>query len=97
MKTVVMFEAVGLGYALRFVYHFDDSDYGFSSDEELQFVRQVGIETGLLFDRVYSGKALRKALEIIQLESLTDCLFLHTGGIHSISDSTMTSFLTETK
>ena len=95
MKKVTMFEAVGLGYAHRYVYHYTNSGYDFSTDEELQFIRKIGIKTGLLFDRVYSGKALRKSLEIIRSESLTDCLFLHTGGIHSISDSTMTSFLTE--
>jgi len=80
MKNVTMHEAVGEGYAI-------------STNEELEFVQRIATETGLIFDRVYSGKALRKSIELIRENQFENCMFLHTGGIHSISDSTMTTFL----
>lgn len=82
MVNVTMHEAVGGGYAV-------------STDEELAFICRIGRETGLIFDRVYSGKALKVALDIMKISDSKNFLFLHTGGIHSISDSTMTQFLSK--
>lgn len=59
--------------------------YAFSSDEELDFILQFAIETGISLDPVYSGKALyhflRKVVED-DPESYRgkSVLFWHTGG-----------------
>src|SRR5690606_34380713 len=53
--------------------------YGVMDEEQLQFLRLVARETGLLFDPVYNGKAL---FGLSKLEDKPDrVLFLHTGGL----------------
>jgi len=59
--------------------------YGFSSEEELDFILQFSIETGIALDPVYSGKALYYFLKKVvegDPESYRNknILFWHTGG-----------------
>jgi len=53
--------------------------YGVASDEQLDFIAEVAAQTGLLFDPVYTGKAL---FGLSKLEPKPRrVLFLHTGGL----------------
>ncbi|HVJ17016.1 MAG TPA: pyridoxal-phosphate dependent enzyme [Polyangiaceae bacterium] len=53
--------------------------YGVASDEQLDFITEVAAKTGLLFDPVYTGKAL---FGLSRLEPKpARVLFLHTGGL----------------
>jgi D-cysteine desulfhydrase len=53
--------------------------YGLASAEQLAFIVEVARKTGLLFDPVYTGKAL---FGLSRLEPKPACaLFLHTGGL----------------
>lgn len=59
--------------------------YAFSSDEELDFISRFAIETGIVLDPVYTGKALYYFLkEVLEgdPEAYRDknILFWHTGG-----------------
>ena len=53
--------------------------YGIASDEQLDFILEVARKTGLLFDPVYTGKAL---FGLSRLDPKPSCaLFIHTGGL----------------
>ena len=53
--------------------------YGLASAEQLAFIVEVARKTGLLFDPVYTGKAL---FGLSRLEPKpANALFLHTGGL----------------
>jgi D-cysteine desulfhydrase len=53
--------------------------YGLATEEQLAFVIEVARATGLLFDPVYTGKAL---FGLSRLEPKPGrVLFLHTGGV----------------
>ena len=71
-ETVTVYNGKGRGYAL-------------SSDDELAFILQFAIETGVSLDPVYSGKALYYFLEKIVKDNPDayrnkNILFWHTGG-----------------
>ena len=59
--------------------------YNLSTPEELAFIQDVAVKTGIFFDRVYSGKAFKKTIEFVQEHKIENPLFIHTGGVHSIS------------
>ena len=59
--------------------------YKLSTPEELAFIQDVAVKTGIFFDRVYSGKAFKKTIEFVQEHKIESPLFIHTGGVHSIS------------
>ena len=59
-------------------------DFNFSTQEELSFIQDVAVKTGIFFDRVYSGKAFKKTIEYVQENQIENPLFIHTGGVHSI-------------
>ncbi len=70
-----------LGSPLRLNIHdaYKGPRYGVMSEEQLEFLRLVARETGLVFDPVYNGKAL---FGLSQLEDKPNSvLFLHTGGL----------------
>lgn len=70
-----------LGSPARLNIHdaFKGPAYGVMDEEQLEFLRQVARETGLLFDPVYNGKAL---FGLSKLEDKPDrVLFIHTGGL----------------
>jgi D-cysteine desulfhydrase len=53
--------------------------YGLASDEQLAFIVEVARKTGLLFDPVYTGKAL---FGLSRLDPKPKrALFIHTGGL----------------
>ena len=58
--------------------------FNFSTPEELRFIQDVAVKTGIFFDRVYSGKAFKKTIEYVQENQIENPLFIHTGGVHSI-------------
>jgi len=53
--------------------------YGLATDEQLAFVIEVARRTGLLFDPVYTGKALFGLSRLSPRPSRV--LFIHTGGL----------------
>jgi D-cysteine desulfhydrase len=53
--------------------------YGVASLEQLEFIRSVAERTGLVFDPVYSGKALFGLSQLKPKPART--LFIHTGGL----------------
>lgn len=59
--------------------------YAFSSEEELDFIVQFSLETGIALDPVYSGKALFHFLTKVlehdpEAYKNSNVLFWHTGG-----------------
>jgi D-cysteine desulfhydrase len=59
--------------------------YAFSSDDELKFIVQFSLETGIALDPVYSGKALYHFVtKVLEDDSEayrnSNILFWHTGG-----------------
>lgn len=58
--------------------------YGRMTDEQIDFLRQVISETGILFDPVYTGKCLWGLYEELRNTRFSNdkknILFLHTGG-----------------
>ncbi len=53
--------------------------YGVMDEEQLEFLRQVTLDTGFVFDPVYGGKAL---FGLSRLEDKPNrVLFIHTGGL----------------
>ena len=63
---------------------FPVSKFKLSTPEELSFIQDVAVKTGIFFDRVYSGKAFKKTIEYVQENRIENPLFIHTGGVHSI-------------
>ena len=67
------------------VYNGKGRGYAISSDDELDFILQFAIETGVALDPVYSGKALYYFLEKVVKDDPEsyrnkNILFWHTGG-----------------
>jgi len=67
------------------IYNGKGRGYAFSSDDELDFIMQFAIETGVALDPVYSGKALYYFLEKVvkddpEMYRNQNILFWHTGG-----------------
>lgn len=77
MKHVTVYQGKGLGYAL-------------STEEELDFVNEFAIETGVALDPVYSGKALYHFVTNVMMSSKafkgSNILFWHTGGALGMYD-----------
>ena len=72
--------------------------YAQSTTDELRFCKKIALETGIFLDRVYSGKALKATIAFLQMKmengwKILDPIFIHTGGIHSIGDSTFSNFI----
>ena len=65
--------------------------YAFSTNEELDFISAFAIETGIVLDPVYTGKALYYFLTTVlevepELYRNTNILFWHTGGSIGLYD-----------
>jgi len=57
--------------------------YALAEDEDLRFYAGLARETGLLLDPVYTGKAFRGMLALIEArpgDFGDDIVFLHSGG-----------------
>jgi len=70
-QHMIVHDSKGLGYAR-------------STKEELDFVTQFSLETGIVLDPVYSGKALYNFFKVVEEDPETysgqNVLFWHTGG-----------------
>eukprot|EP00521_Asterionellopsis_glacialis_P018099 CAMPEP_0195296722 /NCGR_PEP_ID=MMETSP0707-20130614/20031_1 /TAXON_ID=33640 /ORGANISM="Asterionellopsis glacialis, Strain CCMP134" /LENGTH=411 /DNA_ID=CAMNT_0040358313 /DNA_START=8 /DNA_END=1243 /DNA_ORIENTATION=+ len=70
-QHMIVHDSKGLGYAR-------------STKEELEFVTQFSLETGIVLDPVYSGKALYNFFKLVEEDPDTysgqNVLFWHTGG-----------------
>jgi D-cysteine desulfhydrase len=58
--------------------------YARSTSEELEFIRQISIQNGIMLDPVYSGKALYNLKAIVEsspdvFQKGQKVLFIHTG------------------
>ncbi len=65
--------------------------YAISSKDEIDFIKDMVIKTGILFDPVYTGKAFKGLIDTLNTkpESVSDkpnsnVLFVHTGGLYSV-------------
>ena len=57
--------------------------YALAEDDDLRFYAEFARETGLLLDPVYTGKAFRGMLSLLQTrpgDFSDDIVFLHSGG-----------------
>ena len=75
-EFLTIYPGQGLGYAR-------------STDEELEYMTKVGSRTGIVFDPVYSGKALYNFKMIVKnnpniFKKGDKVLFIHTGGVLGI-------------
>ena len=62
--------------------------YGLPSDETLEAIRMVAQMEGILFDPVYSGKALAGMIDQISVGAFRDAedvVFIHTGGVQALN------------
>lgn len=71
------------------VYQGEGNGYGKTSLAELEFLRNISCSTGLIFDQVYSGKALYHLLMVARLkpdifQTGQNVLFIHTGGLFGL-------------
>ena len=58
--------------------------YGLPGPEQLDAIARVARLEGLLFDPVYSGKALQALMQNValgHLDGINDVLLIHTGGV----------------
>ena len=63
--------------------------YAKSTSEEIRFLREVALATGIVLDPVYTGKALRGFLRECKRDPERfgpQVLFLHTGGVFGLFD-----------
>lgn len=61
--------------------------YAISTDEELEFITRLARLDGVIFDPVYTGKAIRGLYSEIKkgnLNNLKNILFFHTGGLYGL-------------
>lgn len=59
---------------------FQGLGYGKNTDEDLKELASIIRRTGILFDPVYTGKAIRALKALDEMEDLGNVLFIHTGG-----------------
>ncbi|XP_077987823.1 uncharacterized protein LOC144442367 [Glandiceps talaboti] len=71
--------------------------YGVSTQEELDFILEVGATTGVMVDPVYTGKAIKCLVHEMKTNPSRfqgrRSLFVHTGGIFGLFDGRMDSVL----
>jgi D-cysteine desulfhydrase len=61
--------------------------YALSRPEELEFIREVAGMEGVIFDPVYTGKAMYGLTMEIKKGTFRDyknILFIHTGGLYGL-------------
>ncbi|XP_064615088.1 uncharacterized protein LOC135479223 [Liolophura sinensis] len=71
--------------------------YGLSTPEELDFITDIGVKTGIILDPTYSGKAAYGLAQELQNSPNrfqgTRVLFLHTGGVFGLYDGRLAETL----
>ncbi|WP_066498704.1 D-cysteine desulfhydrase family protein [Abyssisolibacter fermentans] len=61
--------------------------YGISTDKELSFIRDIACNDGIIFDPVYTGKAVYGMVNEIKKNTFNESkniLFIHTGGLFGL-------------
>lgn len=61
--------------------------YGLNTPEEIEFIKHIARLEGVIFDNVYTGKALYGLVTDIKQGKYHDCkniLFIHTGGMFEL-------------
>jgi D-cysteine desulfhydrase len=61
--------------------------YGLNNPEEIEFIKLIARLEGVIFDNVYTGKALYGLVSDIKKGKYRDCkniLFIHTGGMFEL-------------
>ena len=69
---------------MRFITNYAGEGYGIASEEVIEFIKDTAKVTGIVFDPVYTGKALYGITKEIEDENPLlkgNVLFIHTGGI----------------
>lgn len=65
--------------------------YGLNNPEEIEFIKYIARLEGVIFDNVYTGKALYGLVTDIKKGLYRDCkniLFIHTGGMFELFSQT---------
>jgi D-cysteine desulfhydrase len=65
--------------------------YGLNNPEEIEFIKYIARLEGVIFDNVYTGKALYGLVTDIKKGMYRDCkniLFIHTGGMFELFSQT---------
>ena len=73
--------------ALQFLDGYAGRGYALNTGEELEFIRQLAIDEGVILDPVYTGKSFRGLVTDIEKGILADSekiLFIHTGGLYGL-------------
>lgn len=73
--------------ALQFLDGYAGRGYALNTPEELEFIRQLAIDEGVILDPVYTGKSFRGLVREIEKGTLEDSekiLFIHTGGLYGL-------------
>lgn len=82
------------------IYDGQGEGYAVSTAEELAFLHDISRKTGLVFDPVYSGKAIYKLAELLKVQkelpsservirANEKVLFIHTGGTLGLYDKSV--------
>ncbi|XP_013407843.1 putative D-cysteine desulfhydrase 1, mitochondrial [Lingula anatina] len=77
----------------------ENQGYGVYTQEDLDYFIQVGIDTGVIVDPTYTGKAVKFLVQ--EMNNHPDrfkgrrVLFLHTGGVFGLYDGKMDNVLKE--
>ncbi|HHT21582.1 MAG TPA: D-cysteine desulfhydrase family protein [Tissierellia bacterium] len=63
--------------------------YALNTPDEMDFIRDFARKTGVIFDPVYTGKAMRGLYQAIQtdhplIRKSKNILFIHTGGLYGL-------------
>lgn len=71
--------------------------YGLSTQEELDFLTEVSLQTGIMLDPVYTGKAVKGLVHELQhnpdMFKGHRVLYLHTGGVFGLYDGRINAAL----
>ncbi|XP_061194549.1 uncharacterized protein LOC133202707 isoform X2 [Saccostrea echinata] len=71
--------------------------YGLSTEEELEFIMDIGASTGVILDPTYTGKAVRGLVSELQNNPHrfrgNQILFIHTGGTFGLFDGRINHLL----
>jgi 1-aminocyclopropane-1-carboxylate deaminase/D-cysteine desulfhydrase-like pyridoxal-dependent ACC family enzyme len=73
---------------LRVVHDFLGGGYGIPTQRAVETIRVLAATEGVLTDLVYSGKALAALVSMIEMKGLSSAnnvVFVHTGGVPSLS------------
>lgn len=73
--------------AVQFIDGYAGRGYALNTPEEMDFIRRIARDEGVVLDPVYTGKAFRglvTELEKGSLPTARNILFIHTGGLYGL-------------